>query len=71
VVRSLSSHIGVALPVRSTVPRVRSRGGAASMGALSPKIDQLCASMWDAFQGCPELAAGPAESRRGQSSTKR
>jgi hypothetical protein len=71
VIRSLSSHIGVSLPVRSTVPRVRSRGEAASTGELSPKIELLCANMWEAFQGCPELAAGPVESHRGRSSTKR
>ena len=71
VVRSLSSHIGVSLPVRSTVPRVRPRQGAASVGELSPKIEQLCAHMWESFEGCPELAAGPVDSFRGRSSTER
>ncbi len=71
VVRSLSSHIGVSLPVHSTVPRVRSRRGADSIGELSPKIEQLCAKMWESFEGCPELAAGPVGSPRGRSSTER
>ena len=71
VVRSLSNHIGVPLPVRSTVPRVRTRRGAGSVGELNPKIEQLCAEMWEAFEGCPELGTGHAEFPRGRSSTGR
>ena len=37
VVRSLSSHIGVSLPVHSTVPRVRPRQSAASVGGSVPR----------------------------------
>lgn len=71
VVGSLSKHIGVSLPVRSAVPRVRSRQPASAMGTLSPRIDQLCAELWEAFEGCPELAPGPLESARGRSPTER
>ncbi len=71
VVRSLSSHIGVPLPLRSTVPRVRPRRADASPADLSPRIEQLCEEMWASFEGCPELAAGPTESRRGRSPTER
>ncbi len=71
VVRSLSSHIGVSLPVHSTVPRVRPRQSAASVGGLSPKIEHLCAQMWESFEGCPELAAGSVDSFRRRSSTER
>lgn len=68
--RSLSSHVGISLPVRSTVRRVRSRQEAPPAGELNPKVEQLCTRMWESFRGCPELASAPVESTRGRSSTE-
>ncbi len=60
VIQSLSDYIGVSLPVRSTISRIRSqRAKASPVDELDPRIEQLCAKMWNSFEGCPELSAGP------------
>ncbi len=55
VIRSLSSHIGISLPERSIVPRVRAQPTSLRSGDLNPMVERLCAKMWDSFEGCPEL----------------
>jgi hypothetical protein len=55
VVQSLSRYIGVPLPVHSTVHRVRTRRTGSRASVLNPKVEALCATMWEAFEGCPEL----------------
>jgi Sulfotransferase domain len=60
VIQSLSDHIGISLPIRSTISRIRSqRATAPPVDGLDPRIEQLCAEMWDSFDGCPELPAWP------------
>ena len=55
VIRSLSDHIGVALPLSSIVPRVRARPSPRETRELDPEVERLCRKMWDSFEGCPEL----------------
>jgi hypothetical protein len=55
VIRSLSDHIGLALPLGSIVPRVRARPLPAETTELDPEVDRLCRKLWDSFEGCPEL----------------
>jgi hypothetical protein len=55
VIRSLSCHIGVALPLGSIAPRVRARPGLPETMELDPDVDRLCRKLWDSFAGCPEL----------------
>lgn len=64
VVNALSRHIGVPLPIRSTVPRVRSQRSDTAPSGLSHEVERLCAEMWESFEGCPELAGDPLQSRR-------
>jgi hypothetical protein len=55
VIRSLSGHIGLALPIDSIAPRVRARPLPAETTELDPEVDRLCRKLWDSFEGCPEL----------------
>jgi hypothetical protein len=55
VIRSLSSHIDVALPLGSITSRVRTQPTPAETRELDPEIEQLCRKLWDSFKGCPEL----------------
>lgn len=55
VIRSLSDHIGLALPVSSIARRVRERPFPPDRIALDPDIERLCKTMWGKFEGCPEL----------------
>jgi hypothetical protein len=55
VIRSLSDHIGVALPPGSIVPRVRAQPFPAETGRLDADVEALCRKLWDSFEGCPEL----------------
>lgn len=55
VVRSLSGHIGIPLPVSSIIHRVQPRGAVASVAGLNPEVERLCQKLWDSFAGCPEL----------------
>jgi hypothetical protein len=55
VIRSLSDHIGVALPLGSIAPRVRALPLSPETRQLDPDIELLCKNMWDSFEGCPEL----------------
>jgi hypothetical protein len=55
VIRSLSDHIGLALPLDSIAPRVREQPVPPQTSGLDPDIDQLCRKLWDSFEGCPEL----------------
>ena len=55
VIRSLSDHIGLALPIDSIAPRVRARSLPAETTELDPEVDRLCRKLWDSFEGCPEL----------------
>ena len=55
VIRSLSDHIGVALPIDSIAPRVRARPLPVETTGLDPEVDRLCRKLWDSFEGCPEL----------------
>ena len=55
VIRSLSDHIGVPLPLGSIAPRVRARPFAPETGELDPDVERLCRKLWDSFEGCPEL----------------
>jgi hypothetical protein len=55
VIRSLSEHIGLTLPVGSITPRVRSRPLPSEVTELDPEVDRLCKKLWDSFEGCPEL----------------
>ena len=55
VIRSLSSHIGLALPSGSIAPRVRAHPFPPDTGELDPEIEQLCGKLWDSFEGRPEL----------------
>jgi hypothetical protein len=55
VIRSLSDHIGLALPLRSITPRVRARRVPPETTELDPGVERLCRKLWDSFEGCPEL----------------
>jgi hypothetical protein len=55
VVRSLSGHIGLSLPLNSITPRVRAQPAPAKSGELDPDIERLCQKLWDSFEGRPEL----------------
>jgi hypothetical protein len=54
VIRSLSDHIGVALPL-SIAPRVRAQPCPTETRELDPVVEGLCRKLWDSFAGCPEL----------------
>jgi hypothetical protein len=55
VVRSLSGHIGLALPLGSIAPRVRAQPSPPEARELDPDVERLCRKLWDSFEGCPEL----------------
>ena len=55
VVRSLSGHIGVSLPLSSITSRVRALPLHPTTRELDPDVEQLCRKLWDSFEGCPEL----------------
>jgi hypothetical protein len=55
VIQSLSDHIGLALPVGSITPRVRTRLLPVKATELDPEVDRLCKNLWDSFEGYPEL----------------
>jgi hypothetical protein len=55
VIRSLSDHIGLALPLDSIAPRVRAQSFPPETRELDPDVEQLCRKLWDSFEGCPEL----------------
>jgi hypothetical protein len=55
VIRSLSDHIGLTLPLGSIAPRVRARPIPSETRELDPDVERLCRKLWDSFQGCPEL----------------
>ena len=55
VIRSLSTHIGLALPSGSIASRVRAQPSPPETGELDPDIERLCAKLWDSFEGRPEL----------------
>jgi len=54
VIRSLSGHIGVALPPGSIASRVRAQPSHPKT-RLDPDVERLCRKLWDSFEGCPEL----------------
>jgi hypothetical protein len=54
VIRSLSDHIGLALPLGSIAPRVRAQRPPETR-KLDPDVDRLCIKLWDLFESCPEL----------------
>jgi len=55
VIRSLSDHVGVALPLGSIAPRVRAQPSPPETRELDPAVERLCRKLWDSFEGCPEL----------------
>lgn len=55
VIRSLSDHIGLALPPGSITPRVRALPFPPETRELDPDVERLCKKLWDSFEGCPEL----------------
>ncbi len=55
VIRSLSSHIEVALPLGSIAARIRALPVPPETAELDPDVDRLCRKLWDSFAGCPEL----------------
>jgi len=55
VIRSLSDHIGVTLPLGSIAPRVRARPFPLKPRELDPDVEALCRKLWDSFEGYPEL----------------
>jgi hypothetical protein len=55
VIRSLSNHIGVALPLGSIASRVRAQPFPAETRELDPDVERLCRKLWNSFEGCPEL----------------
>lgn len=55
VIRSLSCHIGLTLPIGSIAPRVRARPSLPETTELDPEVDRLCRKLWDSFDGHPEL----------------
>ena len=57
VIRSLSDYIGLELPLGSIVPRVRAQPSQRETRELDPDVERLCRTLWDSFEGCPELLA--------------
>ena len=55
VIRSLSDHIGVALPPGSIAARVKEQPFHPETEELDPDVERLCMRLWDSFEGCPEL----------------
>lgn len=55
VIRSLSDHIGLALPLGSIAQRVRAQRFPQETRELDPDVERLCRKLWDSFEGCPEL----------------
>jgi hypothetical protein len=55
VVQKLSTYIGISLPQRSIVKKVRAQPSAVTLDDLNPEVERLCKEMWEAFVGCPEL----------------
>lgn len=55
VIRSLSRHIGLALPVSPIASRVRDQSIPPETRTLDPDVERLCRNLWDSFEGCPEL----------------
>jgi hypothetical protein len=55
VIRSLSDHTGVVVPLGSIARRVRAQPFPPETGKLDPDVDALCRKLWDSFDGCPEL----------------
>jgi hypothetical protein len=55
VIRSLSGHIGLALPLGSVASRVRAQPFPPQTRELDPDVERLCRKLWDSFEGCPEL----------------
>ena len=55
VTRSLSGHIGLALPLGSIASRVRAQPLPPETGELDPDIERLCGKLWDSFERRPEL----------------
>jgi len=55
VVRSLSGHIGLELPLGSIVQRVRAQPFPSERIELDSDVERLCGKLWDSFKGCPEL----------------
>lgn len=55
VVRSLSGHIGVSLPLGSITSRVRAQPLHPKTEQLDPDVERICGKLWDSFKGCPEL----------------
>ena len=55
VIRSLSDHIGLTLPLRAIAPRVRAHPVPPERIALDPDVEGLCRKLWDSFGGYPEL----------------
>jgi len=55
VVQKLSTYIGISLPERSIVKKVRAQPSAATVDDLNPEVERLCEEMWDSFVGFPEL----------------
>jgi hypothetical protein len=55
VIRSLSDHIGLALPLSSIAPRVRAQPSRPETREFDPDVDRLCRKLWESFKGCPEL----------------
>jgi hypothetical protein len=54
-IRSLSDHIGLALPIGSIAARVRAQPFPPETRELDPDVERLCRKLWDSFEGCPEL----------------
>jgi hypothetical protein len=55
VIRSLSDHIGLELPLGSIVPRIRAQRPPRETRELDPDVERLCRKLWDSFEGRPEL----------------
>ena len=55
VVRALSDHIGLALPLDSITRRVRAQQFPLERIELDPDVERLCRKLWDSFESCPGL----------------
>lgn len=55
VIRSLSDHIGLALPLGSIVYRVRAQPFPPETRELDPDVERLCRKLWNSFESCPKL----------------
>ena len=55
VIRSLSNHIGLTLPLGTIARRVRARPFPQETKELDPDVERLCRKLWDSFEGYPEL----------------